>query len=387
MPVSKQLIPKIGVVCSTQLAVHFFLKDHLRGLSEFSELTLLLNPDNDKYTPPLDFSVRQLSVPIKRKISLFHDFVALIMLLRLFKREQFSLVWGVTPKAGLLAMLAAKLARVPCRVFVVQGEVWASRQGLIRSLLKNMDRITALCATHLLAVSKSEKDFLCSQSVVDSQKIGVLGEGSICGVDLERFHPSRLLRRQIRSELQLSESQPVILYVGRLNRDKGVLDLAAAFRQTLQAYPDVCLIVVGPDEENIMCRFQSALGTSIAQCRIIGFSEDTSAYMAAADFICLPSYREGFPMTILEAAACAIPAIGSKIYGISDAIVDGVTGLLFEAKSIDDLATCLIKLVGDVNLRNRLGKAAKERVLAEYEKKIVIGRYMDFFRKCLRLDL
>ena len=175
---------------------------------------------------------------IERDIAPLKDLIALWQMTRELRRGRFDLVHSVTPKAGLLAMVGGFLAGVPHRIHTFTGQVWATRRGLGRFVLKNMDRLTALTATRVLVDSPSQRDFLLLQGVVKADKSMVLGEGSIGGVDLQRFRPDPEIRKAVRTQLGVDDSVPLLLFVGRLKRDKGILDLAKAYAM-LEAPPRV----------------------------------------------------------------------------------------------------------------------------------------------------
>ena len=197
-----------------------------------------------------------------------------------------------------------------------------------------MDKVTAIAASHLLAVSESERSFLESNKIVRKGDIKVLGSGSICGVNLERFNFSQDRRDQVRTSLSIPDDSQVLLFAGRLTEDKGLFDLTEAFISTAKTRPNLFWLVVGPDEEKIWPNIVNKLGDFAKRCKYVGFTVNMEKYMAASDFICLPSIREGFGMVIIEAAATGIPAIGYDIYGVSNAIDNGVSGLLVEKNNI-----------------------------------------------------
>jgi glycosyltransferase involved in cell wall biosynthesis len=370
------------VVAATPLTVHFFLKPHLVELSQYFEVTLVCNPKNDAYLPPLDLPVRQLAVGIARKISPLSDLLTLFELCRLFRREHFDVVVSVVPKAGMLGMVAAALARVKLRVHIFQGEVWASRRGFMRALLKTMDRVIVKMATDILAVSASERRFLEEQGVARSGQVRVLGSGSISGVDMARFQPDSEARGNFRKDHGIPDEAVVCLFLGRLTADKGIFDLLSAFALSGEECANLWLVFAGPDEEGMGNKLRSALEGDVAERFIIeGFTHLPERYVAAADFLCLPSYREGFGMVIIEAAACGIPSIGSRIYGIVDAIKEDETGLLVNPGDVLQLSKALNSLVKDIRLRADLASAARIRVESEFEQKKVVGRYVSFFRQ------
>jgi glycosyltransferase involved in cell wall biosynthesis len=316
-------------------------------------------------------------VEIRRKISVWHDVVALWKLWRFYRRHRFKAVVTVTPKAGLLGMLAARLARIPVRVHWFTGQVWTTRKGPMRALLRSIDRLTAACATDVLADSPSQKEFLVREGVVTGDRISVLGQGSISGVNTGRFRPDPEARQQIRTELQIPASAPCLVYVGRMSKEKGVKDLLAAFGGLREEFADLHLILVGPDEESILPR------SRIPGLHVVGYTNNTEAYMNASDIICLPSYREGFGSVLIEGAACGLPAVASRIYGVTDAVVENETGLLSPARDIAALAQSIRLLLSDDDLRLRLGKNAYERALASFEASHLENLFSQFLGRLL----
>jgi glycosyltransferase involved in cell wall biosynthesis len=304
--------------------------------------------------------------------------VALWKLFWLFRRYRFDLVHSVTPKAGLLAMTAAFLAGVNVRIHTFTGQVWATREGLSRWVLKNADRWIGWVSTSTLADSISQHRFLIEEGVISASRSNVLAQGSISGVDVSRFKPNAAARARIRGELHFSEDDVVFLYLGRLNRDKGLLDLASAFAGMDNAAAQ--LLVIGPDEEGIGPQMLKRAEGNAGRVRFVGFSANPEEYMAAADVLCLPSYREGFGNVVIEAAAVGIPAIGSRIYGVVDAIAENETGLLFEAGNIEELKSCISLLCRDRELRARLGGQARERVLAQFTSERLASAWLDYYR-------
>lgn len=377
-------VPKMCVVAATPLTVHFFLKPHLVALSHHFEVTLACNPRNDAYLPPLDLPVHLIAVGMERKISPLRDLITLFELYRLFRRERFDLVVSVVPKAGLLGMVASTLAGVKLRVHIFQGEVWASKHGLMRGLLKAMDRVIAKSATHVLAVSPSERQFLEVQGVARSGQVRVLGSGSISGVDMARFRPDPEARSSLRKERAIPDDAVVCLFLGRLTADKGVFDLVQAFALSGEKNSKLWLVLVGPDEEGVSQLLRSSLkGETARRMLVEGFTHTPERYIAAADFLCLPSYREGFGMVVIEAAAAGIPSVGSRIYGVSDAIVEDETGLLVPPGDATQLAAALSRLAGDEALRARLALAGRTRVENEFKQEKVVAGYVNYFQGLL----
>lgn len=360
------------------MTVHAFLQQPVRRLSEIYDVHLALNLHFDDSLAGLEDLVTVLPVSIERKIAPWHDLLALWQLIVLFRHHQFELVHSVTPKAGLLAMLAAFLAGVDIRIHTFTGQVWATRRGIARRALKSMDRLIALLGTYALVDSASQRQFLLDEGVLSVSKSGVLAEGSISGVDTAKFRPDAEARKRVRDGLGIVEADTVFLFLGRLNRDKGVLDLAAAFARVHD--DSVHLLVVGPDEENIGKCMLELLGSHAKKVHFVGFASNPEEYMAAADVLCLPSYREGFGSVIIEAAAVGVPAIGSRIYGVVDAIRDGYSGLLFEARDIDGLYVAMKKLSTNRELRLQLGVQARERAGNIFSSEKLAAAWLEFYR-------
>jgi glycosyltransferase involved in cell wall biosynthesis len=369
----------ICVVTTTPLIVNFFLRGNLAALASRYDVTLILNLD-EPYKPNLrGIDLRVIPVRIERKISLFRDIAALARLVAIFMSHDFRVVHSVAPKAGLLAMVAAWIARVPTRIHTFQGEIWAARGGFMRLLLKSADRVVARLATHRLVVSRSEQDFLIEQGVLAPARSRVLASGSISGVDVARFRADPEARSRIRRGFDISDTDVSFLFLGRIARDKGILDLATAFASVATDLPYARLIIVGPDEDGIQQQILARLGDVVAKVRFGGITDAPEEVLAAADVICLPSYREAFGMVILEAAAMGIPAVASRIYGITDALVEGKTGLLHEPLNPRDLASQMKKLGENPGLRRELGEAARARVHREFRSERVIGELLKFY--------
>lgn len=373
----------ICFVTAAPLTLRAFMRNHLLGLSEQYDVTAIADFTPEDLSGDWLPGVRLVPIPIARHISPFADLKALWMLFRYFRAHRFDAVHSVTPKAGLLAMSAARLAGIPNRIHCFTGQVWATRRGLVRGLLKNADRLIAANATRILTDSHSQREFLVSQGVLKLGQAEVLGHGSISGVDIERFQPDVRLRESIRTELGVPRRACLLLFLGRLNRDKGVLDLAEAFARLARDNADVWLAMVGPDEAEIGAQFERRCGDAMARVRRIDYTPTPEHYMAAADVFVLPSYREGFGSVVIEAAACGVPAVASRIYGLTDAVEEGVTGLLHPPGDIPALHDSLLHICADAGLRSRMGERARARALADFSMATVTAALRVFYEKIL----
>ncbi len=378
----KSNIPRICVISATPLTMFFFFSEHLRRLSKWADVTVVYNKSCDLEVQPINAPVAVKHINIKRSISLVSDICAVFSLIFFLKRNHFDMVVTLVPKAGLIGMVAAWFCRIPIRLNIFQGEAWSIKEGASRLLLRSTATLTAICSTDLLAVSKSQRDFLINEGVTSARKLSVLGSGSIAGVDLGRFKPDKEIRAKIRNQYNVAEEDNLLLFVGRITLDKGVVHLVKSFAEVLTLEPNTFLVLVGPDEEGLTEQLKSFIRHEDQHKLIFtGFSREPESFMAAADIFCLPSRREGFGMVALEAAACELPSIGTNIYGLQDAIVHQKTGLLIPSGDIATLITALKTLIRDPALRSRFGRFGRNRVQSDFEAHLVIENYLTYFRK------
>ena len=347
----------VAVVVSHPGTARAFLSYQLGLLSRTYRVSVVANarPGELEFLPT---GVRPVSVRLERRPAPLRDVLALLTLFRLFRRERFDVVHSMTPKAGLIAMMAAFASRVPVRLHTFMGEVWATHRGLSRWLLKNADRLTAALATDVLVVSPSERDFLRAEGVLRAEKGRVLGSGSVSGVDTERFGPDPRVRHSVRKELGIPNDDVLFLFLGRLVRDKGVLDLAHAWQRIVATRMDGYLVVIGPDEENLL-----ALPTLRETKRMIVLDQtsEPERYLKATDVLCLPSQAGGIPQCHPRGGVRSRPRQSRRGSMESiDAVVDGETGLLFPVDDVDSLTACMARLMDEPNLMaRRLGEAAR----------------------------
>ncbi len=370
-------------VATTPFAVNAFLRTHLLTLARTYDVTLCVNTRLYPLVEDVQNSVRVWQVDIERPISLWRDLLALYQLFRCFRSLRPDIVHSMTPKGGLLAMLAGLLARVPLRFHTFTGQVWATKRGAGRRLLKGLDCLIALCATRVFADSASQCRFLTDERVVRPGGVSVLGSGSVSGVDLERFRPDPATRDGLRAEFGVSDEVPVFLFVGRLVRDKGVADIFEAFSALALAHPDWELWMVGPDEEGWQADYEKQSEQAGCRIRWCGATMQPERFMAAADVFVMPSYREGFGSVVIEAAACGIPTIAYRIDGIVDAVEDDRTGLLVNKYDRGALARAMQRLATDAGRRLELGEAALERARGQFSSQSVTQAWVGFYESVL----
>lgn len=330
--------------------------------------------------------VRFVPVSIPREISPLRDLLSLIHLTMVFRRGRYKIVHSTTPKAGLLTALAGLLAGVPVRIHSYTGQPWVTMKGFKKAILIGCDRLIGKLNTHCYTDSRSQRDFLVSAGVVTPSKLSVIGSGSLAGVDVERFDAQRFNsceKQALREALGIPDTSKVVLFVGRVTRDKGIAELLKAHMQLLEAGEDVYLLMIGPDEADGLdiVRVLGSQGHSDS-IKLLGFSAEPEKYMAISDLLCLPSYREGFGTVVIEAAAMGLPTVGTAIYGLTDAVVEGETGLLVPVGDDRALAQALSSLLRDPDKLRAMSANARQRARNEFDSKrlsaLLIEQYEGF---------
>jgi glycosyltransferase involved in cell wall biosynthesis len=349
------------------------------------EVTLISSPGQELAAIEQTEGVDIACVPMEREIHLFRDLRALFQLYWLFRAIRPHIVNAGTPKAGLLALLAAFCARVPVRIYMLRGLRLETATGIKRRILSLTERIASACAHRVIAVSRSLADEYQNLGLVDSIKLGVLAGGSSNGVKLSDFESTPIRQSQafeLRDRLKIAPDEPVIGYVGRLTRDKGIDDLVQAFLKLSVGHPDVWLMLVGEVEGG------DALSDVTIKCihnhpRIIrtGFVNDAAPYYHLIDVLAFPSYREGFPNAVLEAQVAGIPVVGYRATGVVDAISDGVTGRLVSIGAINELTEALREYISTPQLAAKHGACGKQHVENEFSNERVWNALLSEYQR------
>ena len=370
---------KVCFVATVDSAITVFLANHLKQLAKFYDITVITNPSNPNFLSEIGVDVSLIHVNFSRKIALFDDFYCLVQLLQIFMKNRFVSIHSITPKAGLLAILAAKICFIPTRIHIFTGQVWATEIGLKRSFLKFLDKLIGKMTTHNLVDSQSQRAFLIKESVLSPDKALVFGSGSVAGVDLKKFKSNKHFGIEMRKQLGIPKDGFVYLFLGRLVEDKGVLDLAKAFSEINNS--KIYLVFVGSDEAKLSAHILNICAHKTKHIRVLGFSKEPYKYITLANVLCLPSYREGFGSVIIEAAAMGVPAIGSNIYGITDAIQLNKTGLLHEPGDILGIKIAMESLLHKPLLLNKLKQAAKRRVVDKFDANKITDHWLKFYSR------
>ena len=323
--------------------------------------------------------VEWVAIPMRRGIAPLADMLSLLLLWRLLGRLKPEVVEFSTPKAGLLGTLAARLRGVRRRVYLLRGLKLETTSGSKRRILLAAERLAARCAHMVLCNSASLRDRALELRLAPPAKLRLLGYGSSNGVDVERFSPGPC---DLRERLGFRREAPVVGFVGRLSRDKGAPELIDAFDAILAVEPQARLLLVGwfdAGEDALDGRLRARIERHPG-IHCAGLVEDTAPYYRAMDVLVLPTWREGFPNVVLEAAATGIPAITTLSTGARDAVVHEVTGLLIPPGRPQAIAEAVLKLLSDPERRRRMGRAARAWVIEHYTEQRVLGLTTAYYR-------
>ena len=362
-----------------------FCKDILRELSERYEVVGLSSPGLELEEVANREGVRVIAVPMERHISLVKDFKALIKMIGVFRREKPTMVHSMTPKAGLLCMVAGWLTRVPVRVHTFTGLVFPTSTGLKRRILMTTDWLTCACATPVIPEGEGVKSDLLNNRIT-KKTLKVLGYGNVMGVDMTRFscRPEiKLLEQKLRDSSLIT-----FLFVGRIVKDKGINELCAAFKCLHEKNPNTRLWLIGP--------YEDALGPVSPETRKIinekngvyalgkRTGDELLSYYAAADCFVMPSYREGFPNTVLEAGAMGLPSIVTDINGSREIIRDGENGLIVPPQKSEPLFDAMGRMMRDKTAREYMAGNARKMIADRFEQSFVRKCLYDFYDEILK---
>lgn len=367
---------KIIRATTVPMSLDAFCNGMLKELSGKYEVVALSSPGPELPVIEAREGVRTVKVPMERHISLVKDMKALIKMIVVFRKERPAMVHSMTPKAGLLCMIAGWLTRVPVRIHTFTGLVWPTSVGLKRKILMLTDWLTCACATHIIPEGEGVKSDLIAGKIT-KKPLKVLGYGNVKGVDMDKC--SRRPEVMAIAEKLRKEDCFTFLYVGRIVRDKGINELCSAFERLHNDHPETRLILVGPYEDMLdpISEMSRKIISENEAIEAVGAKsgDELLAYYAAADCFVMPSYREGFPNTVLEAGAMELPSIVTDINGSREIVCEGENGVIVKPQNADALFDAMLRMVNDKEQREYMARNARKMIADRFEQ--------GFVRKCL----
>ena len=383
-------MPKILRITTSPLSLRSLLSNQMKFMKANGFEVIMVSSDGKEWPSILqNEGCEHRIVPMAREISPLKDLRALWALYKLIKKEKPDIVHSHTPKAGLLSMLAAKMAGVKIRVHTIAGLRFMTATGMFRKLLVWMEKLTGAAATHVWPNSFSLLAYVKKNKLVSEKKLSVIGHGSSNGVDLHRFSPASLKAdklNEIRTLIGYEENNIYLLNMGRIVKDKGINELMQVFKKAHAARPSLRLVVLGHFEDKLDPVSEEARETLNNHPAIIhiDWNENVQYFMETCDLMVHASYREGFPNTLLQAGAMGIPIVCSRIEGNIDVVEDEKTGLLFRARDAGDLSEKLEKALNDPAqmkiYADMLRKTVREYFGQEYVHTCLRDKYLELLK-------
>ena len=355
-----------------------FCKDQLRELNERYEVVAVSSPLPELELVANREGVKTIAVKMERHISIVRDMKALWQMYRVIRKERPWMVHSMTPKAGLLCMIASWLARVPKRVHTFTGLVWPTATGLSRAILKTTDRILCACATHIIPEGNGVKNDLINGRIT-RKSMQVLANGNVRGIDLEHY----CRNEEVIAEVNKIRKEGVVtfVFVGRIVRDKGIHELVDAFVKLNKKHTNTRLLLVGriePELDPLSPQTQQIIDEHKA-IEAVGSQNDVRPWLAASDVLAFPSYREGFPNVVIEAGAMGLPSIVSDINGCNEIIIQGENGVIIPSRNADALYDAMVEMCENEEQRVRMAQNARQSVASRFDCHIVREALYDFY--------
>ncbi|WP_185145640.1 glycosyltransferase family 4 protein [Empedobacter tilapiae] len=365
---------KIIRITTIPLSLKVLLRGQLKFMSNHFEVIGISSSDEELEEVKNDEGIAVIPIEMSRKITPVQDIKSLIKTYKYLKKEQPQIVHTHTPKAGIVGMLAAKLAGVPIRLHTVAGLPLMEAVGVKRKVLDFVEKLTYSSATKVYPNSKGLYDFILQNSYTSADKLKVIGEGSSNGIDTSFFSRQQISEEkqaQLKIKLQIQPTDFVFVFVGRLVGDKGINELIKAFSKLNKQ--NVKLLLVGPLESELDPLQDETLKEIEINPAIltVGFQKDVRPYFAISHALVFPSYREGFPNVVMQAGAMELPSIVSDINGCNEIIIEGRNGTIIPVKSSDVILIAMQKMIDDKDFYHELKKNARPMIQARYEQSVV----------------
>lgn len=364
-------------------SINTFCKGFLKELQvdEGYEVIVVSSPGESLFEIHVREGVKTYAVPMVRHMAPLKDLKSLWGLIKVFRKEKPNMVHSITPKAGLLSMMAAWICRVPIRLHTFTGLVFPTATGLTKKILMFTDWLTCACATHVVPEGNGVRDDLLNHKIT-KKRLEVLGYGNIKGVDLEYFNP------QSKDVIEKAESIRksgvfTFIFIGRLVGDKGINELAEAFSRLNKKYHDTRLILVGSREMDLDPLKPETISIieNTPTIEEVGQQSDVRPWLLASDVLAFPSYREGFPNVVIEAGAMGLPSIVTDINGSREIIIEGENGNIIPSKNVEALYEAMKYFVENPAIVKKYSENARPLVASRFEQSFVRQCLKDYYRK------
>ena len=373
---------KLFRISTIPTSLETLLKGQLKMLSEYYEVVAVSSPGEKMKVLEEREGVRTVSIPMERRISLVKDFISLLRLIVLFAKERPDMVHSITPKAGLLSMLAAWITRVPVRMHTFTGLVFPTATGKMQKLLIAMDRLTCFCATHINPEGEGVKRDLVNYNI-SSRPLHIIANGNVNGIDLEYFDKTPEVVEKACSYKK--EGTFTFCFVGRMVRDKGINELVHSFLRLYQKDERVRLLLVGPFEKEldpVLPEVEEHILHHPGIC-YMGYQNDVRPFLVASDALVFPSYREGFPNVVIQAGAMGLPAIVTDINGCNEIVLPDLNGVIIPSKDEQALYESMKYFASHPVEVEKMAANARPLIASRYEQRIVWNALLDEYKSII----
>ncbi|MCG2794077.1 MAG: glycosyltransferase family 4 protein [Weeksellaceae bacterium] len=336
---------KLFRISTVPTSLNILLKGQLKYLNQYFEVTAISGAGRDLEELAEREGVKTYAIEMQRQISPAKDLITLLQLYNYFRKEKPDIIHSITPKAGLLSMMAGKLAGVPVRIHTFTGLVFPYKKAPMQKLLIAMDRLLCWCATNIYPEGQGVKKDLEKYNIT-KKPLKIIGNGNVNGIDVEYFDPAKFSETQkleFKKTLNIAAGDYIFLFVGRLVRDKGINELVEAFVKLHSEFPTAQLLLVGPFEDHLDPLSPETKSTIESHPHIlsVGFQEDVRPFLAIADIFVFPSHREGFPNVLLQAGAMGLFSIVTDISGSNEIVTDGINGKIIPVNDTKELGAAI----------------------------------------------
>lgn len=382
--------PKLIRITTVPISLKILLKDQLRFMNRYFDVVGISSPGRELADVQHDEGIRTITLPMSREITPLKDLISLVKMVIVLLKEKPDIVHTHTPKAGIVGMVAAWIARVPYRLHTVAGLPVMEATGKKKSILLTVEKLTYTCATKVYPNSQGLQEYILDQRLTNSSKLKIIGYGSSNGIDTAYFHKTEEVlehSKEISNKYGL-HNKLVFCFVGRVVKDKGINELMYAFDKLNQEYDSIALLIVGQLEETLdpISKESKSILQNNPQIHYAGFQNDIRPYLAASNCFVLPTYREGFPNVVLQACSMELPCIVTDINGCNEIIEHNKNGLIVPPKEKEALYHAMKRVVNDKELLPKLCLHTRDDIIRKYDRNQFHHFLLDEYKEILDND-
>lgn len=375
---------KLIRVTTSDISLFLLLRGQLKFLNNYYEVVGLSSDTGLLHQVEKREGIRVIELAMRREISIMRDLLCLWHMYRIFKKEKPFIVHTNTPKGSLLSMMAALVAKVPHRIYTVTGLRYQGASGVGRFVLMSMERLTCLCANKVIPEGEGVKRTLIADSIT-RKPLKVIHNGNINGINTHYFSPEgrQAQREETRRRLGIEADEFAFVFIGRIVKDKGMDELAEAMNRLLRMNKRCKLMLVGwfEREQGSITEEHENFFRNNDSVSYVGYKKDVRPYLAGADALVFPSYREGFPRVVLEAGAMGLPSIVTDINGCNEIIAEGENGVIIPPRDKNSLYEAMLHFIDNPDKTTAMAANARRMIQEKYEHQDVVEALLEMYNE------